>query len=122
MIKYLFCGLSEEKMAVTQDIFWTEYNEFGNYNGSFDGDEFIWKSKDIRDGNSHLRHQKYSPPCTKVLGFIARRITSKFLGIVAAECSWVDVKTIKSGKRYATSSDISEKHSILIHLPVLNEL
>ena len=54
IIKTLFYGLSEDKMAVTQDIFWNEYNEFNNKIGSFDLDEFIWKSKDIIDGNSCL--------------------------------------------------------------------
>ena len=29
-------------MAITQDIFWTEYTDYDNKNGSFDGDEFIW--------------------------------------------------------------------------------
>ena len=74
-------------MAVTQDIFWTEYTDFDNKNSSFDGDEFIRKSKDIRDGNSHLCHKKYSLPCTKVIGFVAFRVTSKVLGIGAAEHS-----------------------------------
>ena len=49
IIKTLFHGLSEDKMAVTQDIFWTEYTYFDNKNGSFYGDEFIRKRKDIRD-------------------------------------------------------------------------
>ena len=75
LIKTLFHGLSEDKMAVTQDIFWTEYTDFDNKNGSFGSGGFIWKSKDIRDGNSHLWHQKYSIPCTKVLGFVACRFT-----------------------------------------------
>ena len=79
-------------MAVTQDISWTEYTDFDNNNVSFYGDGFIWKSKDIRYGNSHLCHQKYSLPFTKV--FFACRVTSKVLGIGAAESSWGDVKTI----------------------------
>ena len=54
-------------MAVTQDIFGTEYTDFDNKIGSSDGDECIWRIKDIRDGNSHLWHHKYSLPCTKVL-------------------------------------------------------
>ena len=58
-------------------------------------------------------HQKYSLPFTKVLGFVACRVTSKFLGIGAADRSWGDVKTIKSGKRSAISSDVSEKQSIV---------
>ena len=106
-IKTLFHGLSEDEMAVTRDIFRTEYTEFDNKIGSFDGDEFIWKSEDIRDGNRHLWHQNYSLPCTKVLGFVSCRVTSKVLVIGAAERSWGDVKTIKSGKRSAISSDVS---------------
>ena len=45
-------------MYVTQDTFCTEYTDFDNKIGSFDADEFIWKSKDIKDGNGHLWHQK----------------------------------------------------------------
>ena len=36
VIKKLFSGASEEKIDVTQDIFWTEYTEFDNKVGSFD--------------------------------------------------------------------------------------
>ena len=53
-IKTLFHALSVDKMAVSQDLFRTEYTDFDDNNGSFDGDEVIRKSKDIRDGNSHL--------------------------------------------------------------------
>ena len=113
IIKRLFSGSSEEEMNVNLDMFWTEYIQFDNKVGSYDADEFIWKSKDIIDGNSHLWHQKYSLPFTKVLGFVACRVTSKVLGIGAAERSWGDVKTIKSGKRSAISSDVSEKQSIV---------
>ena len=109
VIKTLFSGASEEEMAATQDLFWTEYNEFDNKIGLFDADEFIWKSKDIKDGNIHLWHQKCSPPFTNVLGFVACRVTSEVFGIGAAERSWGDVKTIKSGKRSAISSYVSEK-------------
>ena len=62
-------------MAVTLDLFWTDYTAFDNMIGSFDADEFIWKSKDIKEGKSNLCHQKYSLPCTKVLGFFACRFT-----------------------------------------------
>ena len=60
--KTLFHGLSKDKMDFTQDLFWTEYTDFDNKNSLFDGDEFIWKIKDIRDGNSNLWHQKYPLP------------------------------------------------------------
>ena len=52
---------------------------FDNNNGSFGGDEFICRSKDIRDGNSHLWHLKYSFPCSKVIGFVACIVTSKVI-------------------------------------------
>ena len=58
-------------------------------------------------------HQKYSLPCTKVIGFVACIGTSKVLGIGAAERSWGDVKTIKYGKISVISSDVSEKKSIV---------
>ena len=79
----------------------------------FDSNEFIWSSKDIFGGNSHLWHHKYSLPSTKVIGVVAWRVTYKVLGIGSAKRSWVDVKKIKSGKISALSSDISEKQSIL---------
>ena len=113
VIKTLFSGASEEEMNVTIGVFWTKYNAFDNKVGLYDADEFIWKSKDIRDGNSHLWHQKYSLPFTKVLGFVASIVTSKVLGVGATERSWGDVKTIKSRKRSAISIDVSEKQSIV---------
>ena len=91
----------------------SEYTEFDNKIGSFDADEFIWKRKDIIYGNSNLWHPKYSLLFTKFLGFVVCRVTSKVLDIGAAENSWGDVKTIKSGKRSAISSDVSEKQSIV---------
>ena len=98
--KKLSNGLPEYEITVTQDIFWTDYTDFDNKNGSFDGDEFIRKRKDIRDGNIHLWHQKYSLPCTKVLGFVSCAVTSKVLGIGIAERSQGDVQKTKSGKIY----------------------
>ena len=94
-------------MNVTLNMFWTEYTDFDNKIGSFDADEFVWKIKDISDGNSHLWHQKYSLPFTKILGFVAFRFTSKVLGTGAAERSWGDIKTIKYVKRSAISSYVS---------------
>ena len=115
VIKKLFHGLSEDEIAVIQDIFQTEFTEFDNKNGLVDGDEFIWKRKDIRDGNSNLWHQKYSIPCTEVLGFVACRVTLKVLGIFESERYWGDAKTIKSGKIYDIRCDISEKETIIFY-------
>ena len=41
VIKKRFHGVSVDKMDITQDLFWTEYTDFDNKNGSFDGDNFI---------------------------------------------------------------------------------
>ena len=75
-------------MAVTIELFWTDNTAFDNMIGSFDAADFIWKSKDIIDGKSHLWHQKYSLPFTKFIGFVVFRVTSKVLGIGAAEFLW----------------------------------
>ena len=122
VIKTLFSGASEEEMSVTKDIFWTGYTDFVNKIGSFDADEFIWKSKDIKDGNIYLWHQKYPLPCTKVLGFVAYRVTSKVLGIGAADISWGDVKTIKYGKYLLLAVVYQRNRALFIHPPVLNQL
>ena len=74
-------------MAVTQDIFWTEYTEFDNNIGPFDADAFICKIKDMRYGNINLWYQKYLLPCTRVIGFVVCRFTSNVLRIGAAEHS-----------------------------------
>ena len=71
------------------------------------GIDLYGKRKDIRDGNSHLWHQKYSLPCTNVPGFVACRVISKVLGIGESERSWGDAKTIKSGRTRVISSDVS---------------
>ena len=109
----MFYGLSEEEIDVTPDICFTEFTEFDNKNGSYDGDEFIWKIEYIRDSNSCFWHQKYSLPCTRVIGFVACRVTSTVLGIGTADCLLSDLNIIKSGKRSAISSGVSEKYSIV---------
>ena len=65
---------------------------FNQNNDPFDSNEFICNSKYISDGNSHIWHHKYSLPSTKVIGFVACRVTSQILGIGSAERSWGDVK------------------------------
>ena len=108
-------------MAVTQDIFWNQYTDFDNNIGSFDAEEFIWKSKDIKDGNSNLWHQKYSLHCTKVLGFVACRVTSKVLRIGAVERSWGDVK-INMVKDLLLAVMYQRNIILFIHQNVLNQI
>ena len=59
VIKTLFAGSTEKELHGTLDTFWMEYTLFNHKNDNFDINEFIWNSKDINDGNSHLWHQKY---------------------------------------------------------------
>ena len=49
-------------MYKTFDKFWSEYTKFNKNNDPFDVYEFIWRSKDIKYGNSHRWHQKYYLP------------------------------------------------------------
>ena len=58
-IKTLFAGSTEKELYGAIDVFWSEYTLFNNNNDPFDRNDFIWNSKDINDGNSHLWHQKY---------------------------------------------------------------
>ena len=85
-------------MNDTIDTFCSEYTAFNHNNGPFDGDDFIYSIKDICEGNSHIWYHNYYLPCTKVLGFVACRVTSKILGIGDDECYWGGVNTIISGK------------------------
>ncbi len=76
---------------------------------------------DALAGRSHIWHETYSLPYTKVLGFVACRVTSKRLGIGSGERAWSDVKQIKDGKRSNLSGDSLEKRAILFtsaHLEV----
>ena len=94
-ISSFFAGSTETELHETLFTLWSEHTHFNQNNYLFDSNEFIWNSKDISDGNSHLCRQKYSLPSTKLLGFVAFRVASKILGIESSELSWGDVKTIK---------------------------
>ena len=109
----MYAGSSEEELNETLDTFWSEYTKFNHENDYFYSNEFICSSKDICDGNTHLWHQKYSLPSTKVLVVVSCRVTSKILGIGSADRSLGDVKTVNPGKRSAQKSNIFEKHSIV---------
>ena len=75
IIKTLFSGSPDKELHETLDTFCSEYTKFNIKNDPSDSNEFIWISKDICDGNSHLWHQKYYLPSTKVLGFVDCRFT-----------------------------------------------
>ena len=95
-ISSFFAGSTETELHETLFTLWSEHTHFNQNNYLFDSNEFIWNSKDISDGNSHIWNHKYSLASIKALGFVACRVTSNIVGIGYAERSWGDVKTIKS--------------------------
>ena len=102
-------------MNYTLDKFCSEYTYFNHNNVPFGGDYFIWRSKVIQDGNSHLWHQRYSLPFTKVVGFVGYTFSSNIIGVVDDEYSWGDFKMIKYGKIPAIINYVSHKRSLFIY-------
>jgi hypothetical protein len=94
------------------DVFWDEFKAFQKLTSPFH-EKSRWATPDVAAGRSYLWHEKYSLPYTKVLGFVACRVTSKLGGIGPAERSWGAVKQIKDGKRSHIGSDSLEKRAIL---------
>ena len=94
------------------DLFWAEYKEFTMKTGHY-AKPGKWLTDDVRKGRSHIWHEKYSLHHTTVLGFVACRVTSKNLGIGAAERSWAGTKDIKHGKRANLGGDSTEKRTMV---------
>ena len=83
-----FCtGSTEKELHETLDTFCSKYTNFNIKNDHFDSNEFIQNSKYISGDNIHIWNQKYFLPSTKVIGFVAYRVTSKYFGIGSAERS-----------------------------------
>ena len=99
-------------IAEILDTFWNEFKAFQQRTYPYDAAS-RWLSQDVAKGNSYLWHEKYSIRQTKVLGFVACRVTSKLCGIGAAERSWGGVKQIKDGKRSHLSGESTKKRSII---------
>ena len=94
------------------DLFWAEYKEFTMKTGHY-AKPGKWLTDDVRKGRSHSWHEKYSFHHTTILGFVGCRVTSKSLGIGAAERSWAGTKVIKHSKRANLGGESIEKRSIL---------
>jgi len=82
------------------NISWTEFEQFQSWEGVFGGGQsYIWKTKTyLVCGNSRLWHKMYSFQYTTWLGKFACHVTSKILGIGAAELNWGEVKHLKTDK------------------------
>ena len=108
-------------MTAIIDIFWREFKHWQNMTGSYAVRCGRFSTPDALEGRSHIWHETYSLPYTKVLGFVACRVTSKRLRIGSGERAWSDVKQIKDGKRSNLSGDSLEKRAILFTSAHLEE-
>ena len=90
------------------DLFWSEFEDFRNQRGDF-SNLSLFRSKSAKAGKSHMWHEKYSLPYTKVLGFVACRVTSKNGGIGVCERGWGDVKYVADGKRFNLGASIEDR-------------
>jgi hypothetical protein len=94
------------------DTFWTEWSDFSNKLDTFSSKR-MWNSAPAVQGKSYVFHERYSLKVTTVLGYVACRVTSKVLGIGAAERSWGDVKQLMTDKRSHLSVEAVEQQSII---------
>jgi hypothetical protein len=62
---------------------------------------------------SHLWHKQHLLVWMQVLGYIACHVTSKILGMGAAERSWADVKQLKQGKRQGLKGESMKKQALI---------
>jgi hypothetical protein len=79
--------LSEVEAGEKKAVFWKEWDDFHGHRGESYGWLYIWNTADRRAGMSHVWHKQHSLVWNQVLGKVACRITSKKLGIGAAERS-----------------------------------
>ncbi len=71
-----------------------------------------FSTKDILEGNTHIRHEMYSFPYTWVLAFSACRVKSDRLDIGAGESFWSDIKIINNTKRSNLNGESLDKCAI----------
>jgi hypothetical protein len=105
--------LSDEEAGEKKAVFWKEWDDFHGHRGESYGRLYIWNTADRRAGMSHVWHKQHSLVWTQVLGKVACRITSKILGIGAAERSWADVKQLKQGKRQGLQGQSLKKQALI---------
>jgi hypothetical protein len=94
------------------DTFWNEFKTFCNKTKPF-YQPAQWLTTNVSSGRSHLWHEKYSLPYTKVLGYVACWVTSKLCGIGPAERCWSAVKQVKKDERSHLGGASTEKRSVI---------
>lgn len=97
-----FPGTAEEYVASQHevlDVFWEEYNQFTTKTGCFSNREHMWRSIDILQNRTHIWHKKNTLYSMRYLGSFVCLVTSKPMGIGAAERCWGEVKSIMGGQQ-----------------------
>ena len=89
-------GKLEDEKNKMLDTFNTEKQLFRIKQGPYERGH-IWKIHLLDDQLSHLWHQQYYIGAAHIFGEVARRLTSKILGISSSEY-WKDVKIIRESK------------------------
>ena len=94
--------------------FWQQWKHFKLETGPYEK-RSMWNVSDARLGNSAEWHSHYSHDRddTRILGYIACRVTSKVIGMGAAERSWGDTKSIMTNQRLKMTSQKTEKLAII---------
>lgn len=105
---------SEEDWDREMNLFWTDYDEFQNKKGHYARTN-IWNSPYLISGESYLWHGQCTHGWThsKLFSKACCRLTSKPLGIGAAERCWGAVKHLKKDKRAHLSAEKAEKQATI---------
>ncbi len=88
--------VSGHDMTNIIDVFWREFMHWQNMTGCYAVCRVWFSTCDALEGKSHIWHETYFLPYTKVLAFVACRVTLKRLGIGSRERAWSDVKKSKT--------------------------
>ena len=116
LIAKLLHGSTDKEVQTFQELFWDQWTDFIYQRGEyFDREKRgrIWNDSRIASGKTYEWHKYNSLPFAYQLGHIACLVTSKNLGIGAAERQWGDVKHIKRGKRAKMEIESVEKQAII---------
>jgi hypothetical protein len=122
VIEGLYYGLGFKSDSADHlcDTFWSEWTDFSNQMGKFSS-KHMWNSRPAIEGESYIWHEQYSLKVTDVMGYVACRVTSTVLGIGASECSWGDVKQLRSDKRDHLCIESVERQSVIFRAASLHE-
>ena len=121
VMRKLLCNDSDEEFDEHFNTFCEEHRKFMKKIDMFDSQEKMWKSNLLRTGKVYEWHDIYSVNSTKILGWVACRVTSKILGIGNAERAWGAVKQLKSGRCGQLSGPNTKKQATIFAKACIDE-